>query len=136
MVHLRLFGCLVCCFVACSVQSSGGERGGLRHQIANIPLAFEQAEGGSAFVARGAGYAMRISATEVTMMAGNGQEVVAMRLVGASAAARGDLIEPLPGHSNYFIGNDSSRWRRDVRHHRRVRYQDVYPGTSARNVLK
>lgn len=36
--------------------------------------------------------------------------------------------EPVPGISNYFIGNDRSQWRTDIRHFSKVRYRDVYPG--------
>jgi len=36
----------------------------------------------------------------------------------------------LPGKSNYFVGNDPSKWRTDVAHYARVSYQDVYPGVN------
>ena len=51
-----------------------------------------------------------------------------MQMVGAnsSAAVTGD--HQLPGHSNYFIGNDSARWRRNIPQFSRVRYAQVYPG--------
>ncbi len=34
----------------------------------------------------------------------------------------------LPGHSNYFIGNDRSQWHSNVAQFARVSYRDVYPG--------
>ena len=34
----------------------------------------------------------------------------------------------LTGHSNYFIGNDSSRWLRNIPQYGRVQYREVYPG--------
>lgn len=37
-------------------------------------------------------------------------------------------IDPLPGTSHYFIGDDPSRWRRNVPHYARVVYQDVQHG--------
>ena len=43
-----------------------------------------------------------------------------------AAAATG--ASPLPGKSNYFIGNDPAKWHRDIPQFARVRYQDVYPG--------
>ena len=34
----------------------------------------------------------------------------------------------LPGKSNYFIGNDPTKWKRNVPHYAVVRYSDLYPG--------
>ena len=34
----------------------------------------------------------------------------------------------LPGRSNYFIGNDPSRWRRNVPQFSRVQYRNLYSG--------
>jgi hypothetical protein len=34
----------------------------------------------------------------------------------------------LPGHSNYFIGNDPSHWRKEVPHYAKVDCGEVYPG--------
>ena len=43
-----------------------------------------------------------------------------------SALCRGE--ELLPGRTNYLIGNDPSKWRRNVRHYARVRCEQVYAG--------
>ncbi|HET9051953.1 MAG TPA: SBBP repeat-containing protein, partial [Candidatus Dormibacteraeota bacterium] len=37
-------------------------------------------------------------------------------------------LDPLPGVSNYILGNDSSKWLRNVPSFARVEVQDVYPG--------
>lgn len=37
-------------------------------------------------------------------------------------------LAPLPGKSNYFLGNDPSQWRREIPHYGRVEYREVYPG--------
>src|SRR5207248_875292 len=54
--------------------------------------------------------------------------VVRMQLVGARRDARVEGVEPLPGRVNYFLGQDPSRWQRNVPTYRRVRYEQVYPG--------
>jgi hypothetical protein len=51
-----------------------------------------------------------------------------MSLVGASPAPEMDASELQPGVSNYFFGNDPSKWRTNVPHYSRIRYRDVYPG--------
>lgn len=56
--------------------------------------------------------------------------VVRMRLEGATRNAEPQLegLEKLPGISNYFLGNDPTKWRTGVPHYRQVKYQGVYPG--------
>jgi Beta-propeller repeat len=54
--------------------------------------------------------------------------VVRMHLVGANSSAKVAAIDQLPGKSNYFLGNDPSKWRTDVPRYARVSYQGVYPG--------
>jgi hypothetical protein len=96
-----------------------------------------QSDGRVQFLARGTGYGLfltkkeavlsllsRKSASDKTLS----RSVVRMSLVGANPdlSARGS--DPLPGKSNYFIGNDAKKWRRDVPQYTRVRYADVYPG--------
>ena len=39
---------------------------------------------------------------------------------------RGEKL--LPGKSNYFIGSDPTKWRRNVSRFAMVRYSDIYPG--------
>ena len=54
--------------------------------------------------------------------------VLRMKLMGANAGAAAVGAEELPGKSNYFIGNDPKKWRKNVPNYAKVRYQDVYPG--------
>ena len=51
-----------------------------------------------------------------------------MRLIGANASAPVIGVDELPGRSNYFIGNDPKKWRRNVPNYSKVKYQNVYPG--------
>ncbi len=54
--------------------------------------------------------------------------VLQMRLVGANTAAIISGVAESPGKSNYFIGNDPSKWRTNIANYARVRYANVYPG--------
>ena len=56
--------------------------------------------------------------------------VVRMQLVGGNSLAKVAASGQLPGKSNYFVGNDPSKWRRDVARYARVSYEDVYPGVN------
>jgi uncharacterized repeat protein (TIGR01451 family) len=53
-----------------------------------------------------------------------------MHLDGANSSARVSGASPLPGKSSYFIGNDPSKWHRDIPQFARVQYEAVYPGVN------
>src|SRR5215475_3704587 len=54
--------------------------------------------------------------------------VVHMQLVGANSAAQIVGLNPLASVSNYFLGNDPSRWMTGVANYGEVQYQGVYSG--------
>ena len=54
--------------------------------------------------------------------------VLRMKLLGANPEAPVKGLEELPGKSNYFIGNDPEKWRTNVSHYAKVKYEEVYPG--------
>jgi hypothetical protein len=54
--------------------------------------------------------------------------VLRFGFASANPAPAIEGIEPLGGHSNYFIGNDPAKWRTDIPHYGRVRIQELYPG--------
>jgi photosystem II stability/assembly factor-like uncharacterized protein len=107
----------------------------VRAAYSGMPLRFERAgsaAGGAEFVARGAGYSLDLAKGGARLILGTTSKdprgAVAMRLVGASAAAEGRGLRVLPGLTNYVIGNDPRRWRTGVRSYAQVEYRDVYPG--------
>jgi len=54
--------------------------------------------------------------------------VLRMRLEGATSHAGAQGLDQLPGSVNYFIGDDSTKWRSNIPAFRRVHYTGVYPG--------
>jgi hypothetical protein len=54
--------------------------------------------------------------------------VLRMKLIGANTAAEVAGLQELPVKTNYFIGNDPAKWRRNVPTYAKVREKDVYPG--------
>ena len=132
-----------------SAEQSSAERLFAPHQAVpshsvSLPLFFEPNQGQVAppvkFLAHGAGYGLFLTADEAVLdlrraikgQPVNGQpssgSVVRMRLDGANSSASVSGASPLPGKSSYFIGNDPSKWRRDIPQFARVQYQAVYPG--------
>ncbi len=54
--------------------------------------------------------------------------VLRMKVVGANTRAAVKGLDQLPGHSNYYIGNDPKKWRTNVPSYAKVKYEGVYPG--------
>ena len=124
--------------------------------LAGLPLYFEPNQGQgnldpsdtrARFISRGAGYSLFLGSDGAILSLasrepkrkgssgpGNSSdpnlEFLQMRLPGSNAQASLSATNLLPGKSNYFIGNDPSKWRTGVPHFARVRYENVYPGIS------
>ena len=103
--------------------------------LASLPIIFEpnvgQAASAAKFVAHGTGYGLAFDNTGATLSLQSSPTVPAeqlhLKLAGANASAP-TAIEPLPGRTNYFVGNDPAAWHTKVPQFARVRYQSVYPG--------
>jgi hypothetical protein len=120
--------------------SSSSVRPQILANYGRLPLMFEPNVGQSdprvRFLARGTGYGLFLTGNEAVLSlvgdkTGKGDvptSVVRMSLAGANAKPESEGADPLPGRSNYFVGNDRSKWHRNVPQFARVRYVDVYPG--------
>jgi len=51
-----------------------------------------------------------------------------IEFAGANQGAEAQGEDPLPGVSNYFLGNDPAKWQSGIRHFRKVRLHRVYEG--------
>ncbi|MEK6282886.1 MAG: SBBP repeat-containing protein [Acidobacteriota bacterium] len=54
--------------------------------------------------------------------------VLRIRLMGANKRSEASGEDEQEGKSNYFVGNDPTKWRTNVGHYSRVRYANVYAG--------
>ena len=132
-------------------SASFSPKAGAGNSLAHLPLNFEanqgQTDGRVKFLARGTGYTVFLTQDEAVMkLAAKSRSsvarphslarpqsralasVVRMKLVGANRHAAITGSEQSPSRSNYFVGKDPSKWRRNVPHFSRVRYRQVYPG--------
>ena len=132
------------------VNSDSRDAGHARALLSQLPLLFEpnlgqvnlgqmnssQSDSAIKFVARGSGYTLFLDSAGATLAlrtpahAGSAArtESLSMKLAGASPSARIAGADLLPGKSNYFIGNDRSKWRSNIPQFARVSYEEVYPG--------
>jgi hypothetical protein len=125
-------------------------------EYGKLPLSFEenlgQVDDAVKFLSRGCGFSLFLTSTEAVLTMskpdtvktrhaqvrghhrakarhGNSREaVLRMKLVGANPEAEVRGVDEQSGKSNYFIGNDSAKWRTNVAHYARVQYRDVYAG--------
>ena len=92
----------------------------------NIPLSFEpnqgQVQSDVSFYTRGKGHAFFLSRRKMTL--GN----VSLAFSGAKTNPRIVGIDPLQSKSNYFVGRDASKWKTDIPHFSKVKYEELYPG--------
>jgi hypothetical protein len=114
-----------------------------------------QTDGQVQFVARGSGYNLFLTSTEAVLQLRNADvgvwnekpllpttksknlqsairnpqsTVLRMHLVGANPTPQVVGLDQLSGKSNYFIGNDPTKWHTDVPLYAKVQYEAVYPG--------
>jgi hypothetical protein len=122
-----------------------------------LPLRFEENQGQTdsevRFISHGSGYELFLTPQDAVLALHNSapqagsarQRLIALRdsrtarsaerssavrihLAGTNSAPRITGVDPLPGKTNYFIGNDPKKWHTDVPSYARVKYADIYPG--------
>ena len=100
-----------------------------------LPLVFEpnvgQAADGIQWISRTMdGTLLMTPAAATLVVQGNERESkrVTMRVVGGRQSAKAEPAEALGSYSNYFIGNDPSKWHTRVPHYSKIKYKNVYPG--------
>ncbi len=120
------------------------------NMLAQLPLRFEknmgQVAGEVAYYSHGNGYAFYLTPEESVMVLSRTlpeekpshpdeetesvieRSVVRMKLVGGNPNPAISGEDLLAGTSNYFHGEDTSRWRRGIPGYERVHYENVYPG--------
>jgi MYXO-CTERM domain-containing protein len=96
-----------------------------------LPVRFEKNEGQFApqilYQARAGGSALALSTGVAVLQLSEPQATIAFRVVGArDVAAR--AIGPLAGRTHYLLGNDPSRWQRDVPSFSRISFDQVLKG--------
>ncbi len=119
-----------------------------RANFGHLPLSFEQNMGQTAasvqWLARTPESTLFLSGNDATVelyhidkVKRDGVELpqartasLRMSLLNAQPAQASLGEQPQPGKANYFTGNDSSRWQKNVPLYAQVRLKEVYPGIS------
>lgn len=100
-----------------------------------LPFLFEANQGQAApevkFLARGRGYGLFLTPAEAILSVrsnGNDRRIIRMKLASANPAPAVTGVNPLPGKTNYLIGNNPAKWHQNIPQFAKVRYKSVYPG--------
>jgi hypothetical protein len=107
-----------------------------RQVLRGLPLFFEPNQGQwnpqVKFSARAGDGRVFLTGRGVALsVSGPGAEaprLATISLLNSNRAPVAAGLDPLPGHSSYFLGNDPAKWRTGLSHYARVRYDDIYPG--------
>ncbi|HJQ25258.1 MAG TPA: SBBP repeat-containing protein [Blastocatellia bacterium] len=113
-----------------------------RAAYGNLPMRFERNQGQFdrrvRFAARGAGYALWLTADEAVLSLSSGERraparaaqtaVIRMKLLNANRAACVTGEAEMAGRSNYFVGSDPAKWQAGVSNYARAVYRGVYRG--------
>ena len=137
--------------------STSADANEVRATYGRLPLSFEANQGQTdpqvTFLSRGRGFTLFLTSSKavltlrravisaaqdvkdaaraVTQARGAGSvpvTVLQMELHGANPDRRLVGLGQLPGTSNYIIGSDPAKWRRNVPHYKKVLCEDLYPG--------
>ncbi len=123
--------------VLAGVSSVAGQTAGtpaFDAKFGKVPLNFEpnrgQVDPAVQYLSRGPGYSLYLTPGEAVLQLQSATEssTLRMTLVGADREAPVTGEQPLPGTVNYFVGNESSKWRPAVPTFGKVSYTAVYPG--------
>ena len=102
--------------------------------VLSLPLIFEknlgQAPSSYQFLSRHGAVESLFSETGVRLLVpdGNSRLAIQLRVIGSRPDIMPEGREPLRSVTNYFIGNDPSRWIRGVPNEAQVVYSEIYPG--------
>ncbi|HXZ19588.1 MAG TPA: SBBP repeat-containing protein, partial [Candidatus Acidoferrales bacterium] len=113
---------------------SGAAKRRAIESFGKLPLYFEanvgQTNPAVKFLSRGPAHALLLTPSEMVLVARGKEKAAAiqMKLAGGNSSPNVSGMDPLPGHTNYFIGNDPTQWHTNVQTYAKVRYESVYPG--------
>ncbi|MFI5353334.1 MAG: SBBP repeat-containing protein, partial [Candidatus Binatales bacterium] len=135
-------------------RTAVADRAAIHDKIEGLPLYFERNAGQTDpqvhFLSRAGAFNLFLTETEAVLLLAQDpalrkpagaitsagaaaaprheSSVLRIKPIGANPNPRIDGLERLPGHVNYLLGDDPSRWRTNIATYARVRYRSIYPG--------
>src|ERR1700722_776503 len=106
----------------------------IKAEYLHVPMAFELNEGQSdpqvKALVRGSGYGLFLTSSESVFVVSPGKDeaVVRVRTLGSNPSPKVSGLDRMSSVSNYYVGKDRSKWRKNVANYARVKYDSIYPG--------
>ena len=142
--RLQVPDSLISTAMSAAAGGAANSKPDLHAVLGQLPLIFEPNQGQAAsnvrFLARGAGYGLFLDSAGAVLAvsaaspaqsgssAGQRATSVRMKLIDPNPHATLAGIDPLPGRTNYFVGNDPRKWHSKIPQFAGVRYEKIYPG--------
>jgi len=136
------------------IKPDGPITASLKPSQFKLPLRFEANEGQTdstvKFLSRGIGHSLFLTPSEAVFVLrrrnapasaisqtrdtdfqrqeAQPDTLVRMKLIGQKPDTQIVGVEQTSGKSNYLIGGDKTKWKSNIPHYARVKYEEVYPG--------
>jgi hypothetical protein len=127
---------LICLSAFAIAAQAASNRSGVLDDYGKVPPGFEanrgQTDARVKFFSRASGYTVFLMSNEAMLLLRNGKRksgstVVRMKLMRSNSSSEVVGVHKLTGKSNYFIGNDPSKWRTSIPSYAKVRCHNIYP---------
>jgi Beta-propeller repeat len=127
---------LICVGAFAIAAQAGGNPIGAADNYGKLPPSFEANRGQTnprvKFLSRGSGYTVFLTSNEAILLLRKGKSTGAsaalhMKLLGSNSSSELVGLHELTGKTNYFVGNDPSKWRTNIPSYAKVRCHNVYP---------
>ncbi len=108
----------------------------------SLPLTFEpnkgQADAKVRFLARGSSYGVLLESNKTVLViprdtntperTPDNPSFVTLELLNSSRQPNAEGLDVLPGKSNYYVGNQRTKWLSGISQYGKVKFSSVYPG--------
>jgi len=121
---------LLAIFCFLFINSYATENKKIIETYGKIPMNFElnkgQVDEKVDYIARGEGYDLFLLSNKAILSLNS--HVLEINVLNSNPFSTVSGIKRQSGISNYFIGNDPTKWHTDIPHYEKVKYKEVYPG--------
>jgi len=118
--------------VAQKAPVAASEKSAAAAVFGKLPLSFEPTADSARFLAHSGGYLVSVGVRDVAVAVSDAKSGMGQTLRfgfdHASAAGPLQALEPQQGVTNYYLGDDPSKWRLGVKNYAKVLARAVYPG--------
>lgn len=130
--NLTVLFLILCLFaMPASAKPLSAKKAKVAAKLMGSQMLFESNQGQTdaqvKYLSRGMGYTLFLTGDEAVLVPAKG-DVVRLKIAGANRDAKVAGESKAETITNYFIGNDPTKWQTNVANFERVRYSNIYSG--------